>query len=155
MLTINELRPIVEAALATQDAFLVDMNVSGDGRIQVYADLHEGHISIQALKMINRAVENALGEDSENYGIEVSSPGMFNPFRVESQYRKAIGRTVKVSCQGGRVEHGTLESFDGEKLVLVRTVRVPKTIGKGKMDLEERVELPLAETVETVLEFKF
>jgi len=40
-------------------------------------------------------------------------------------------------------------------LVLVRTVRVPKTIGKGKMDLEERVELPLAETVETVLEFKF
>ena len=93
MLTINDLRPIVAEALASQNAFLVDLHLSMDGRIQVYTDLEVGHISIQSLKMINRAVESALGDDSEQYGIEVSSPGMFSPFKVESQYRKAIGRT--------------------------------------------------------------
>jgi ribosome maturation factor RimP len=105
--------------------------------------------------MINRAVESALGDDSEQYSIEVSSPGMFSPFKVESQYRKAIGRTVKVTAQGGRVEQGTLAEYDGEQLVLTREVRVPKTIGKGKMDAVERIALPLSEVVETVLEFKF
>jgi ribosome maturation factor RimP len=155
MLTINDLRPIVAEALASQNAFLVDLHLSMDGRIQVYTDLEVGHISIQSLKMINRAVESALGDDSEQYSIEVSSPGMFSPFKVESQYRKAIGRTVKVTAQGGRVEQGTLAEYDGEQLVLTREVRVPKTIGKGKMDAVERIALPLSEVVETVLEFKF
>ena len=156
MLDFSQIQKIVNDAAASQEAFLVDFTYSSDGRMQVYVDFVEGNITLEALKRISRFIEGTLGEESCQYGIDVSSPGMFSPFKVSFQFKKNMGRSVRVSCREGRVETGLLvEYVEEEKLTVERTVRVPKTVGKGKMDVVERVEIPWSDVLETVVEFQF
>ena len=108
------------------------------------------------LKYLSRSIENALGDESEDYSIEVSSPGMFTPFKVPEQYKKSIGRLVKVNIlESGDSLKGTLKSYDGKEIELHRTERVPKPKGKGKMDVDLKKTIPLKDVSKIILDFKF
>ena len=90
-MTHGELETLVHQELAACGAFLVEFNMNAENQIRVFADMLEGHISIDQLKKLSRAIEGALGEDSENYSIEVSSPGMFSPFACAGPVYQACG----------------------------------------------------------------
>ena len=155
-MTHGELETLVHQELAACGAFLVEFNMNAENQIRVFADMLEGHISIDQLKKLSRAIEGALGEDSENYSIEVSSPGMFSPFRMPAQYTKHVGREVKVNLvQGGATLKGTLVSYDGEQITLNWTERVPKPSGKGKMNVDKSEVVALSDVSKIVLDFKF
>jgi ribosome maturation factor RimP len=151
----TELQQLVAATLEPMGAFAVEVSLSAANDIKVHADLNEGHITLAQIKTISRAIESALGEDSENYAIEVSSPGMFSPFKVDAQYRKNLGREVVVKHADGIKSRGKLAAYDGATLTLERTERVPKTVGKGKMDLTTQTQIPLADIASITLDFKF
>jgi ribosome maturation factor RimP len=127
-----------------------------ENQIKLHADLLEGHISVDQLKYLSRSIENALGDESEDYSIEVSSPGMFTPFKVPEQYKKSIGRLVKVNIlESGDSLKGTLKSYDGKEIELHWTERVPKPKGKGKMDVDLKKTIPLKDVSKIILDFKF
>jgi ribosome maturation factor RimP len=74
----SELQKLVDSTLEGMEGFAVKVSLSASNDIKVLADLLEGHISIAQIKTISRAIASALGEQSEDYAIEVSSPGMFS-----------------------------------------------------------------------------
>jgi ribosome maturation factor RimP len=154
-MTQHELQQLVDTTLQGLDAFAVEVSLSAANDIKVHADLNAGHITLAQIKTISRAIESALGEASENYAIEVSSPGMFTPFKVDAQYRKNLGREVVVKLLDGQKDKGKLAAFDGTSITLERTERVPKTVGKGKMDQTTQTQIPLAELSSITLDFKF
>lgn len=154
-MTQHELQQLVDTTLQGLDAFAVEVSLSATNDIKVHADLNEGHINLAQIKTISRAIESALGEASENYAIEVSSPGMFTPFKVDAQYRKNLGREVVVKLLDGQKDKGKLAAFDGTSITLERTERVPKAVGKGKMDQTTQTQIPLAELSSITLDFKF
>jgi len=155
-MTHGEMETLVHQELAACEAFLVEFNMNAENQIRVFADMLEGHITIDQLKKLSRAIEGALGDDSENYSIEVSSPGMFTPFRVPAQYKKHVGREVKVNLvNGGATLKGTLESYDGEQITLYWTERVPKPSGKGKVTVDVRETIAISDLSKIVLDFKF
>lgn len=154
-MTHQELQQLVDSTLQGLDAFAVEVSLSASNDIKVHADLNEGHITLAQIKTISRAIESALGEESENYAIEVSSPGMFSPFKVDAQYRKNLGREVVVKHVDGQKSKGKLAVYDGERVTLERTERVPKTVGKGKMDQTTQTQIPLADIASITLDFKF
>jgi ribosome maturation factor RimP len=154
-MTQHELQQLVDTTLQGLDAFAVEVSLSATNDIKVHADLNEGHINVAQIKTISRAIESALGEESENYSIEVSSPGMFTPFKVDAQYRKNLGREVVVKLLDGQKDKGTLSAYDGTSITLERTERVPKTVGKGKTDQTIHSQIPLAELSSITLDFKF
>ncbi|MEY2972058.1 MAG: hypothetical protein ACO31C_05670 [Schleiferiaceae bacterium] len=154
-MTHHELQQLVDTALHELGAFAVEVSLSATNDIKVHADLNEGHITLAQIKTISRAIESALGEDSENYAIEVSSPGMFSPFKVDAQYRKNIGREVVVKHVDGIKSKGKLVAYDGASIALERTERVPKPVGKGKMDQTTQTQIPLADIASITLDFKF
>lgn len=151
----SDIESIVDAALASRGAFLVELKVSADNRIAVFADLIEGHISIDSLKMISREIETALDPENNDFELEVSSPGMFNPFKVRKQYEKSVGRDVKVKLQNGEVLKAKLIGLDDEGLELETTKRVPKPVGKGKVTVTETEKVAWTNVLETTLEFTF
>jgi len=151
----TELQQLVEATLQELGAFAVEVSLSASNDIKVHADLNEGHITLAQIKTISRAIESALGEASEEYAIEVSSPGMFSPFKVDAQYLKNLGREVVVKHTDGLKSKGKLAAYDGTSITLERTERVPKPVGKGKMDQTIQTQIPLAELSSITLDFKF
>lgn len=153
-MTDEQVRPIVEEALEERGAFLVELHVSAGGNIMVYAD-KEGGIGLGDLKMISRKIEGELDRDSQDFSLEVSSPGMFNPFKVHRQYVKNTGRTVEVRLKDGTELKGVMVEVTDTGITLETQKRVAKEVGKGKITVTERIDLTFDQIAVTKLEFKF
>ena len=105
--------------------FLVDVNVLLNNKIEIYAD-GMVNITIDQCAVISRHIENYLetnGYVGEKYTLEVSSPGMDQPLKVNQQFEKQKGKMVDVVLKNGNKITGTLADFDGEKIGITELVK--------------------------------
>lgn len=109
----------------------------------------EGGITLDDCQMVSHQVSALLDVEDPipgAYELQVSSPGLDRKFYRPSDYEKFIGRLVRVKTSraigGLHVIVGTLESYDGEKIV----VEDPKTKSK------KQYEIPMEAIKETRLE---
>lgn len=121
----------LEGILQGTGMFMVEVRISNDNRIQVYVDKKEG-ISIDDCVDVNRALENMLDRDQEDYALEVSSPGLDNPFKVFQQYVKNIGKKVIVKLKDGNTIPGVLLKADKDGIL------IEQPSGKKDQDPEKK-----------------
>ncbi len=103
--------------------FLVAVRVSSSNKITVLADRKEG-ITIDDCVNIHRMIENTFDRDTEDYELQVSSPGLEMPFGVIEQYYKNEGSKVSVVDNEGNKYTGIL-----------------KNVTVGGFDLETEIKL--------------
>ena len=113
--------------------FLVEVNVSLSNVIQVFIDSYDG-LTIDKCVAMSRSIEQKLDRDSEDFELQVSSPGLSEPFRVKEQYLKNIGREVEVVKTDGQKLEGELLEADDEGFLL-QTARREKVEGHKKKQL--------------------
>ena len=99
------------------ELFIVDINVSTSNMIHVFVDGFNG-ISIEKCIEISRHVEHSLDRDKEDFGLEVSSPGLNHGFKVLEQYIKNIGRNIEVLTEDDKSLEGLLKAADEQGIVL-------------------------------------
>lgn len=107
----NRVIELLEAHFQGTDFFIVDVTVAPGDKIRVYTDALAHNIKIDECAKISRHLENILEEEgsvSEKWGIEVSSPGMSNAFKVEAQFQKALNKPVMLKTNSGKKEKGIL-----------------------------------------------
>lgn len=107
----------LEDILKGSDVFTVEVKVDNKNKILVHLDRMEG-ISIDDCVRISRELESRLDRDTEDFALEVSSPGLDAPFRVPQQYEKSLGKKVEVILEDGTKEIGTLKELKGDGFVL-------------------------------------
>lgn len=154
MIDSEKVRQIALEVIESEGAFLVDLNVGSDNKISISADHPEG-ITLQMLGKISRGIEAHFDREVEDFGMEVSSPGVGKAFKVPEQYAASVGRPVKVTLNDGEVIKGTLESFEDNQLTLSWKERVPKEVGKGKQTVSREEKISLENVKETRLEIRF
>lgn len=103
------------------DCFLVDIRHNpAANKYEVFIDTNTG-VTILQCEQVSRYLQFLMENDSafgDAYSLDVSSPGMENPFKVERQYQKNIGKTVEVLLLNGTKKEGVLTAFDAENLFL-------------------------------------
>src|SRR5690606_3019093 len=87
---------IDEAILANPTLLLVDWKISADNAIEILVDGDEG-VSFDDIVRISRHVEHNLDRDEFDFSLNVSSAGIGNPLLLPRQYKKNIGRTLKIT----------------------------------------------------------
>jgi len=127
----ERVRSLAEAVLARHNAELVELAVKR-GRTQlvrVVAD-RPGGIDLDTCALVSNELSRMLDADdpiADRYTLEVTSPGLGRPLRTPADFRRALGRRVRVVLVSAQYE-GTLEEV-GEDRVRVatseRTVEVP------------------------------
>ena len=117
MISRDIVKNIVLSAIGETDFFVVDVRVDSANRICVEVDKPEG-ITIEECAHISRAVESGLSRDGEDFELEVTSPGLTEPFKVMEQYRKNCGRHVEIVKRDGLKINGLLQQIDAEGIVL-------------------------------------
>ena len=134
-----KLKAAIEAELegyfAGTEFFLVEVRVLPGYKIYVFADSTH-NITIQQCATVSRHLEEFLETNNlvpEQYMLEVSSPGLDQPFRVSNQYEKAINTDVEVVLKDGRKLEGRLTDVSTSGLTLLESV-----MKKGKL-IEEKV----------------
>src|ERR1700754_1993854 len=107
MISTSLVRELAEKKLHEGDSYLVDVTVSASNKIRVTIDNFRG-ISIQECVTMSRWIENQLDREQNDFELEVTSPGLDQPFKVLKQYEKNIGREVEVIFSDGQKTEGKL-----------------------------------------------
>jgi ribosome maturation factor RimP len=108
--------------------FLVETSVKPTNNIKVFVDADQG-AAIDQLSRINRALYKWVEENlfpNGDFSIEVSSPGLEEPLKLDRQYLKNIGRMVEIVLKNGLKKEGKLISVSENEIV------IEEEIGKGK-----------------------
>ena len=83
------------------NAYLVDLNMRGEGGttvLEVFVDTDNG-ITADECALVSRSLSAEIERQNiftGRYRIEVSSPGLDRPLKLERQFRKNIGRQLRI-----------------------------------------------------------
>ncbi len=136
----------VESAATDNDAFLVELELKPNNIIVAYVDSDNG-LTIEQIKMINRQIESDLDRDVEDFNLTVSSPDLNRPLKTWRQYKKNVGRYLKVKFNE-RQEEGMLMKVEAKYLVL----SVPN---KKKSAPNTELEIQFADIAEAKVAIRF
>ncbi len=154
MINKDTIKTLVEEWLKKGNYFLVDIMMDGD-RIVIEID-HADGVWIEDCADLSRFLQENIGEELDDYELEVGSAGIGQPFKVEQQYQNHIGKEVEVLKADGKKVSGILKSVDGRLFVVtVKEKQVPE--GKKRpMLVETDKEFSMDEVKSTkyVLNFK-
>ena len=134
MISKDIVKDIVLSAINESAIFMVDMKVDNANKISVELDKPEG-ITIDECVTVSRAIELGLNRETEDFELEVSSPGLTAPFKVMEQYHKNCGRQVDVVKRDGQKITGLLQQVNDEGIILAVKTKIreaeqkrPKTV---------------------------
>ncbi len=133
--------------------FLIDLTIDNSNKIMVTLDGDNG-VTLQDCIDISRAIEHNLDREEQDFSLEVASAGVSTPLKLVRQYKKNIGRTLKVKTLSETIE-AELEAVDETKITLTWSAREPKKIGKGKETVIKKAEIPYAEIKEAIVTINF
>ncbi len=128
MIVREDIERIVKEIVSDTEIFIVSVKVSASNRIIILADTVNG-ITIDECAMLHRQIEAKLDRDSEDYELQVSSPGLDSPFSVIEQYLKNNGKSVEVTGIDGIKHRGILKNVTEGGFELQYEIKIK---GKGK-----------------------
>ena len=111
MINKENITAAVSEWLQKGDYFLVDIDITPDGRIVIEIDCAEG-VWIEDCADLSRHLQETFGEELDDYELEVGSAGLGQPFRVRRQYEIHVGKPVETQTKDGKKHRGTLLAVD-------------------------------------------
>lgn len=143
MITTDQLQQALQRQLEGTPHFLVSAEVHADGKAVVEVDHEAASITLADLTGINKALREEFGEDLDDVEMQVGSPGLGRPFKVERQYRKHIGKGVEVSLTDGTMVQGVLVTYD-EQGISLQVLQPSKVKGRQPKLSDETTGIPFS-----------
>jgi len=117
-----KLTQLAEESLLNPGQFIVEVVASSRNfsKITVIVDGDNG-VTIDDCGKISRALSAKLDEVDfgiDHYLLEVSTPGLDHPLKLKRQYRKNIGRGLKVTTRNGEMVQGNLKAVTDDSITL-------------------------------------
>ena len=157
MINKETVKAAVEEWLSQNDYFLVDADITPDGRIVIEID-HADGVWIEDCAALSRFLQERLGEELGEYELEVGSAGIGQPFKVIRQYLNHIGKEVEVLAADGKKYQGVLQSVADDGLSFVVMVKEKqKQEGKKRpvlVDVEKTFRTDEVKYTKYLLSFK-
>jgi ribosome maturation factor RimP len=146
-------RSVAERVTGGRGFELVDVEVKrerGGHFVRLYVD-KEGGIGLDELQSVSEEVSAILDAEDPvdgTYTLEVSSPGLDRPLRTEAEYRRFVGRLVKIS---------TYETIDGRRHWTGRLASVEEGVVTVTLEKEKAAtaRIPIAKIAHGRLEVEF
>lgn len=150
----EKVKTLLSQALDQDESlFLIDFTIGADNSISVVVDGDHG-VTVQDCVKISRAIEHNLDREEEDFSLTVTSSGAGSAMVNPRQYKKNVGRKVKIRTLEEEFE-GNLTSADDESVVLEWKAREPKPIGKGKVTVQKKKEITFSDIKEAKVVLKF
>lgn len=151
----QKLVELVERNLPDEEHFLIDLQVTpkkDQMNLNILIDADQG-LTIDTCAKVSRLVSeeiDALDLIDSAYRIEVSSPGVDFPLSSVRQYRKNVGRELKVLLSDGKEQKGKLIEANENGIIL--SVKVKE---KGKKAVEKELPIAYDEIKKSVVQVSF
>jgi len=160
MINKKKIEDIVLGELVDSDIVLVDTQVSSSNAIKVLLDSEKG-VTITDCVKVSRSIEGSLDREIEDFELEVSSYGLFSPFKLLLHYQKNIGKEVEVYLNEGKNFKGVLnnivstEKNDIDYIEIMQKKKKKLEGKKKKIEVEEIIKVKKEEIKKIKLVPKF
>lgn len=134
--------------------FLLDFAISEANHIRVVIDGDNG-VTVEDCMNVSREIEHNLDREEEDFSLEVMSAGVSEPLQLPRQYKKNVGRNLKVRTQEGKTVEGTVAQATDNAVTLQWKAREPKPVGKGKHTVQKEAVLPYSDIAEAKVMITF
>lgn len=137
----DAIKEMVDSTISEDPSlFLVGIKLKGNPgnqRLIVLLDGDDGVTIDQCSKVSRRLAEMLEEKDliSGKYHLEVSSAGVDHPLQYDRQYRKNIGRFLKVTLKDGSKKEGELEAVNDGVIVLAEKEK--KQVSQHRIKFED------------------
>jgi ribosome maturation factor RimP len=146
----EKVKDLLESGLAEYPSlFLIDLNINDANKIIITLDGDNG-VQLQDCINISRAIDNNLDREEVDFALEVASAGVSLPLKLVRQYKKNIGRTLKIKTASQTIEALLLDVSD-EDITVEWSSREPKKIGKGKETVVHNEKIAYADILEAIV----
>ena len=151
----SKVQDLLEAGLAErQDLFLIDFDVLDNNAIRIVIDGDNG-VLVEDCMFISRAIEHNLDREEEDFSLEVTSAGATSALIHQRQYKKNVGRNLKVVTTAHEKFEGLLAEANENQIILQWKAREPKPIGKGKVTVEKEAAIAYQDIKEAKVKIVF
>ena len=136
--------------------FVVSLTISASNVIRVELDKYEGNVSVLDCMSVSRNVEHNLDREEADFEISVSSAGLDQGLRDFPQYKKNVGRDVKVKLKEGAKIEGKMIAATPEEIT-IQTSRRERIEGKKKKETiieDHALKMEDVEETKIVISFK-
>lgn len=150
----EKIKEIAQGKLTDASHFIVDVIVSKHKpmKITVVLDGDQG-ITIDDCSLLSRAISGELEEATwmkeENYTLEVGTPGIDQPLKLNRQFRKNVGRGLTVHLTNKTKVVGTLAEANDMMITLAVEVK------EGKKKQLKNIIIPFAEIEKALVMVSF
>ncbi len=145
---------IITSVLSNNESlFLISCSISPDYSIKVVLDGDQG-VNLKDCIEVSRAIESQLDREEIDFSLEVTSAGATSPLSIPRQYKKNIGRKLRVITPDENLE-GNLTAATSDTITLEWKSREPKPVGKGKVTIQNKKDIPISEIKEAKVVLKF
>jgi ribosome maturation factor RimP len=126
MALVDDISKIAASILPSIDGYCVDVSIRGErggSVVEVFVDTDRG-VTADECAQVNRYVASEIENQNlipGRYRLEVSSPGLDRPLKLARQYKKNIGRRVKIvslSAGSQTASEGILQAVTETTLTL-------------------------------------
>ncbi|RRO24050.1 ribosome assembly cofactor RimP [Flavobacteriaceae bacterium 14752] len=144
---------ISEVFSERKDLFIVNHHISEGLDINLTID-GDDLVNVSDCIAVSRKIESALDRDVYDFSIKVQSPGADEPLTDKRQYKKHIGRKLKLKTESEEIE-GKLIEVNDDEIRLTWKSREKKPKGKGKMTVEHDKTFPFEIIKEASIKLMF
>ena len=146
---------LLESALEeNKSLFLIDLTISEDNQIRVIIDGDNG-VTVEDCIAVSRAIEHNLDREEYDFSLEVMSAGVSEPLTLPRQFKKNIGRNLKVKTKNDEKMEDELTAANEENCTLIWSAREPKPVGKRKITVQKEATLPYKDIMEAKVMITF
>lgn len=146
---------LIESALEKNPSlFLIDLEITSDNQIRVMLDGDNG-VTVEDCIAVSREIEHNLDREEQDFALTVMSAGLSEPLSMPRQYKKNIGRKLKIKTTSGEKIEGEVIAATDESCTLSWSVREPKPVGKGKVTVKKEAEVPYEDIMEAKVMITF
>ena len=117
MIDTQKIIALAESRLAGTDMFVVSCTCTAGNDIELLID-SDTSVDIDTCADLNRAIEEVLDRDNEDFSLTVASAGIGSELKQLRQYRKLIGRSVEVLLLNGTKILARLDAADDQGITL-------------------------------------
>ncbi|MXV13958.1 ribosome maturation factor RimP [Hufsiella ginkgonis] len=152
----QRVRELAEERIADRnDLFIVDVKLGG-GRLEILVDGDQG-VKVQDCADISRHVGFHLEEENvidHAYNLEVSSPGIDTPLKMERQYRKNEGRDLGIKQPDGTRREGKLLKVETDGILIEEKIKPAKAAGQKAQLVENFIPFGQITEAKVLISFK-
>ncbi len=140
MISAETIQKNLTEELERYNLFLVDVTVRPGNKIAVFIDSMKG-VTIDECIAVSRFLESRLDRDTEDFELEVSSPGLDKPLKLPVQFVKNTGRVLDVVKKDGIKITGRLAGTGDEIITIAKEVTFKDPVSKKKKTEERMHEI--------------